>query len=115
MNTPALKALFWKECRENVRWAVLAGLALSLGLTYTWYRLYQQDSWPRFSAIWDNENLVLTITMPLIGLALGLLQILPELRRDQWAFLVHRPVSHTTLFWGKVLPGIPLLGLSLGF
>lgn len=121
MNTPALKALFWKECRENVRWAVLAGLALSLGLTYTWYRLYQQDSWPRFSAIWDNENLVLTITMPLIGLALGLLQILPELRRDQWAFLVHRPVSHTTLFWGKVLPGIslyllatvlPLLGLS---
>ena len=121
MNPPALKALFWKECRENFRWAVLAGLALSLGLAYAWYHLYQQNYWPSFSNVWSSENLILTITTPLVGLALGLLQTLPELRRDQWAFLVHRPASRTALFWGKVLPGVslyllatvlPLLGLA---
>jgi len=121
MNTSPLKAMFWKECRENVRWAVLALLALSLGLAYAWYHLFQQSYWPSFSNVWSTENLVLTITTPLIGLALGLLQVLPELRRDQWAFLVHRPASRTTLFFGKALPGVclyllatspPLLGLA---
>ncbi len=121
MTTNGLKAMFWKECRENARWAVLALLALSLGLAYAWFHLYQQSSFPSLGQIWSGENLVLTITTPLIGLALGLLQILPELRRDQWAFLVHRPASRTTLFFGKVLPGVclyllatilPLLGLA---
>ena len=119
-NTP-LRAMFWKECRENLRWAVLAMLALTLGLIYAWYHLFQQNSFPSPSGVWTSENLVLTISMPLIGLTLGLLQILPELRRDQWAFLVHRPASRTTLFFGKVLPGVclyllatilPLLGLA---
>ena len=113
--------MFWKECRENLRWAILALLALSLGLAYAWFHLSQQSSTPGLGQIWGSENLVLTLTSPLIGLALGLLQILPEMRRDQWAFLVHRPASRTTLFFGKVLPGVclyllattlPLLGLA---
>jgi len=118
-KTAPLKAMFWKECRENARWAVLACLALSLGLAYAWSRL---PSGPALPQVWGGENLVLTITTPLIGLALGLLQILPELRRDQWAFLVHRPATRTTLFFGKALPGVclylaatvpPLLGLAV--
>lgn len=122
MMTSDLKAMFWKECRENARWAVLALLGLSLGLAYAWFHLFQQSSFSNLGQIWSSENLVLTITTPLIGLALGLLQILPELRRDQWAFLVHRPASRTTLFWGKVIPGVclylaatilPLLGLAV--
>jgi len=117
MKTSPLKAMFWKECRENARWAILAGLVLALGIAYAWYHLYQQNYWPSFSNVWSTENLVLTITTPLIGLALGLLQVLPELRRDQWAFLVHRPASRTTLFWGKILPGVSLylLATSLPF
>jgi hypothetical protein len=120
--TSEMKALFWKECRENLRWAVLALLALSLGLAYAWYHLSQQPAYVRLEQIWSSENLVLTISTPLIGLALGLLQVLPELRRDQWAFLVHRPASRTTLFFGKVVPGVclyllatilPLLGLAV--
>ena len=117
----AFQAMCWKECRENIRWAILGLLALSLGLAYAWYHLFQQPDFPSFSNVWGSENLVLTITTPLIALALGLLQILPELRRDQWAFLVHRPASRSLLFFGKVLPGIclyllatvlPLLGLA---
>ena len=115
----ALKAMFWKEGRENVRWAVLGLLALSLGLAYAWYRL---PSSPALSQVWSGENLVLTLITPLIALALGLMQVLPELRRDQWAFLIHRPASRTMLFFGKVIPGVclylaattlPLLGLAV--
>lgn len=118
MKTAALKTMFWKECRENLRWAVLSLLGLTLGLVYGWYHLFQQSSisggqiWLTPGPIWSSENLVLTITTPLIGLALGLLQILPELRRDQWAFLIHRPASRSTLFWGKVLPGVCLYLLA---
>jgi hypothetical protein len=111
-NTSPLKVLFWKECRENARWAVLALLALLLGLAYAWFHLVQQQSGPTLGQIWSGENLVLTITTPLIGLALGLLQVLPELRRDQWAFLVHRPASRTTLFFGKALAGVCLYLLA---
>ena len=115
----ALKAMFWKECRENGLWAVLGSLALSLGLAYAWFQQTPGPITP--SMIWPQEKLILTLTAPLIGLALGLLQILPELRRDQWAFLVHRPASSTMLFLGKILPGLclylaatvlPLLGLT---
>lgn len=119
MKITDLKALFWKEWHENLRWALLALLALALGLAYAEYR---QPSFQSLSQIWSDTDLVLTIAVPLIGLALGLLQILPELRRDQWAFLVHRPVTRTTLFFGKVIPGVclyllatisPLLGFAL--
>ena len=111
-------AMFWKETRENVLWAILACLGLALGLAYAWYLL---PPGPALNQAWSGENLVLTLSTPIIGLALGLLQILPELRRDQWAFLIHRPASQTALFFGKVLPGVclyllasilPLLGLA---
>ncbi len=119
MKITGLKALFWKEWHENLRWAALSLLLLSLGLAYAEFR---QPSFQSLSQIWSDADLVLTTAVPLIGLALGLLQILPELRRDQWAFLVHRPVSRTTLFYGKVVPGVclyllatipPLLGFAL--
>jgi hypothetical protein len=119
MKITNLKALFWKEWHENARWALLTFLLLSLGLAYT---VYRQPSYPSLQQIWSDADLLLTTAVPLVGLALGLLQILPELRRDQWAFLVHRPVSRTTLFFGKVIPGVclyllatiaPLLGFAL--
>ena len=110
-----LKALFWKEWRENFRWAILILLCLSAGLAYA---VYYELSWTAYNnsgdiPVWNNANLVLTIAAPLAGLALGLLQILPELRRDQWAFLVHRPASRTTLYLGKIIPGLCLYGLAV--
>ena len=118
MTADALKALFWKECRENARWAVLSAAALAVGLAYTVYHAAaanaaaQPDNGLRLGYVWENATLVFTLGAPLVGLLLGLLQILPELRRDQWAFLVHRPAARTTLFWGKVLPGLFLYLLA---
>ena len=114
MSTSPLKALFWKECRENARWAVLSALALSLSLAYAVYHeavanaATQPGNGLRLGYVWENAALVFTLGAPLVGLLLGLIQILPELRRDQWAFLVHRPASRTALFWGKALPGVSL-------
>lgn len=120
MNTSPLRAMFWKECRENARWAVLSALALSLSLAYAAYHEAAANAAAspdpanglRLGYVWENATLVFTLGAPLVGLLLGLLQILPELRRDQWAFLVHRPASRTTLFWGKVLPGVFLYLLA---
>ena len=124
MKLSDLKALFWKEWHENLRWAILVLLCLAGSLLYAVYYEVGRTQYSSNSGaipIWDNINLVMTIGAPLAGLAFGLLQILPELRRDQWAFLVHRPVSRTALFFGKILPGLclyllavipPLLGVA---
>ena len=40
------------------------------------------------------------------------MQILPELRRDQWAALLHRPVPRGTIFFGKVIAGLLLYLLA---
>ena len=48
----------------------------------------------------------------MVGLLFGLLQILPEQRRDQWAFLVHRPVPRDVIFGGKVIAGLLLYLLA---
>jgi len=110
-----LSALFWKEWHENIRWGLLILLCLSVSLVYV---VYYETAKTRYSSayaipLWDTVNLILTIGAPLAGLSLGLLQILPELRRDQWAFLVHRPITRTTLFFGKVIPGLCLYVLAV--
>ena len=110
--------MFWKECRENARWAVLSALALALSLAYAVYHeaVANDAASPinglRLGYVWVIATLVFTLGAPLVGLLLGLLQVLPEMRRDQWAFLVHRPAARTTLFWGKVLPGVSLYLLA---
>ena len=103
-----MKMMLWKEFRENLKWAVLAliglGLAEFYGLTQT-------------SSSYDDQGatlcksgflMVTTFGCAAVGLVLGLIQILPELRRDQWASLLHRPVSRAVIFNGKALAGILL-------
>lgn len=108
-----MKAMLWKEMRENARWALLAavglGLAAALGFAQT-RGLFGGRSGNAQSGLlpW------LTFGAPLVGLALGLLQILPEQRRDQWAFLVHRPASRDTIFAGKAAAGLLLYALATG-
>ena len=108
-RTTDLKAMFWKECRENVTWAILGTLCLSLTLAYS---VYNDGAGLTLSTVWNNATQILTLGAPFMGLALGLLQVLPETRRDRWAFLVHRPASRTRLFFGKALPGLFLYGVT---
>jgi ABC-type transport system involved in multi-copper enzyme maturation permease subunit len=105
-----MRTMLWKELRENFKWALLALLALTAAELYTL-------SSPRQSYSEDFRELTLCSSAFLlttafgcsaIGIALALVQILPELRRDQWAALLHRPVPRSTIFFGKVFAGLLL-------
>lgn len=109
-----MKALFWKEIRENLKWALIACVLLSLALCYSWSMVID-----------SGKNSYLSICSPLIqtsllfgsfitATALGFLQIFPEQIRDRWAFLVHRPVSLKTLFWAKASAGLALYFTAMG-
>ena len=106
-----MTAIIWKEIRENLKWAVL--LMLGVGACLAW-NLYLAGS--RYASI-SVLNAVIEgfegftlIGATVCASLLGLLQTVPELWRDQWAFLVHRPLTRTRLFFGKVIAGLALYG-----
>jgi hypothetical protein len=107
-----MKAMLWKELRENFKWAVLAMIGLTLaefcGLTANNNDYYNQ------AAILCQSAFLMSTSFgcAAVGFVLGLIQILPEQRRDQWAALLHRPVSRATIFRGKALAGIILYFLA---
>lgn len=103
-----MRVMVWKEWRENARWSALALIALSLALGYSLYAAGLNTSPDPASGLWNGIAPVFLFGCPLLGAALGFAQVMPELRRDQWAFLVHRPVPRTTLFWGKAATGLLL-------
>lgn len=119
VNMAGLRAMAGKEWCENLKWAALALVGLGVALAFAVGRALPGnglDSMTEgmFDTVWTNITATLTFGAPLAGLLLGLLQILPELRRDLWAFLVHRPASRATLFWGKALAGLGLYALATG-
>ena len=108
----------WKELRENYRWALLALLGLGLA---QWYALHQGEENYSLGYNWTGKGLLLdsppllavtTFGCAAVGLLLGFVQILPELRRDRWASLLHRPVSRGAVFRGKVAGGLLLYALA---
>ncbi len=105
---PILWPMVWKEWRENARWAGLALVALALALGYSLYAANLNTSPDPAGALWNGIAPVFLFGCPLLGAALGFAQVMPELRRDQWAYLVHRPVPRTALFWGKAVTGLLL-------
>lgn len=116
-----MKAIIWKEWREALLIAASAMIAVSL--ICAWMLNQALTSNKPWENVWSQGVILpFTICAPLIGIKMGVLQILPELKRDQWAFLVHRPISIGTIFWGKVLAGLslyfailllPLMGVAL--
>ncbi len=113
-----MMAICWKELRENYRWALLALLGLGVA---QWYALHQGEEAYSFGYNWSGKGLLLdsppflavtTFGCAAAGLLLGFLQILPELRRDRWASLLHRPVSRGVVFRGKAVSGLILYALA---
>lgn len=114
-----MSALLWKELRENFRWALLAFVALTAAELYVLqYRRYPEQIDFNFNAgITVTKSLFLTVTLfssAALGLALGLWQVLPELKRDRWAALLHRPIERGRFFWGKAGAGSLLYLFAVG-
>lgn len=120
-----MKTIIWKELRENFKLAVI-GFAIFTFLLMECYRHYSeffsnlafgQESWqphdshPLLSERFLGET---AIFCAIFGAVLGWLQIHNERHRDLWAFLVHRPISRSQIFFGKVVAGLCLYMLGAG-
>jgi hypothetical protein len=100
-----MKALLWKEWRENVKWLPLPGLAMLLV-----FLLDKPDE-----AMPDVTGAFFyCLTAVAFGAALGFVQIFFEGHGDKRSILLHRPLSPSRIFLAKALAGIALYLLALG-
>ena len=109
--------LIWKELRENLKWALLAMALLGAAEICGLYQIRdgQSDYYSYYEGITLCKASFLTITSfacPAIGFLLGLIQVLPELKRDRWAALLHRPVPREVIFFGKAVAGLILYAVA---
>ena len=98
-----MKAIIFKELQENAKWAALMLVGMLIAMTVA---LYEGFVWSFRPQVFHDEILAVMIFGPCAAaLVLGLLQTALETRRDQWAFLMHRGVSASHIYLGKVVAG----------
>ncbi|MGC1479528.1 MAG: hypothetical protein WA771_03415 [Chthoniobacterales bacterium] len=109
-----MKATLWKELRENVKWALLGLLVLGLAEFYALSAAREDQSNPynNLTLLDSSFLLVSSFGCSLVGIGIALAQLLPERSRDQWAAVLHRPVSRQITFLGKAIPGALLYLLA---
>jgi hypothetical protein len=111
-----MRTLIWKELRENIKWALLAAFALGAAEIYALSQTrYSEPDYYYNDGVTLCKTTFLTVTTfgyAIVGFLLGLIQILPELKRDRWAALLHRPVSRGVILRGKVAAGLILYGVA---
>lgn len=98
-----MKALLWKELRQLAPWAALMLAAMSsvtLGSLYSEWYPYE------LSRVWSQVWVVSVFGPPCVAFVTGVLQAVLEVRRDQWAFLIHRGLSPTQIFLAKAGVGL---------
>ena len=101
-----MMAIFFKELRENAKWGLLVFCALGVLVL-----LEIRTGNPFILNHLAQERTI--VFAPLAGLLLGVAQSVFETRPDNWAFIVHRPVSRWSVFSAKCLAGLVLLFFSL--
>ena len=109
-----MKTLVRKELRENVRLAAL-GLVVHTLMLVQHYREYVAAPTNMSQPLANPEILWSTAWFcGIFGAVLGWLQVHNERRPDLWAFLIHRPMTRTGIFLGKVMAGLGLYALVAG-
>jgi ABC-type transport system involved in multi-copper enzyme maturation permease subunit len=128
-----MKQLFIKEWREHFKAALLALATLTLLLiVVVWNDLAKSVVMADTNSDIPAEMLQPLVSSDVLGVTaffcaifgglLGWLQIQAEKHPDLRAFLLHRPVERTTIFWSKLLggtalyafgAGVPLIGLVI--
>ena len=99
-----MKALIWKELRENFKWTPLPALAI-FGLIALFGALPLMHP-----MAWFFVGLVAAT----FGAALGFLQVYFESQGDKRSLLLHRPISHSQIFLSKAIAGVGLSLLAVG-
>ncbi|HEY4216798.1 MAG TPA: ABC transporter permease [Gemmatimonadaceae bacterium] len=110
----AFRAVVWKEARENLKVAAAAFGIVSVG----WLLVLSLDRSVASSGLSNGGPSIsismFTFTSALVALMIGRSMIIRERRGDAWAFLTHRPVQRSTLFWAKALVGALLYLVAAG-
>jgi hypothetical protein len=99
-----MKALVWKECRENCKWAVLPTLVIGGLIAFLGP-----------PSLMDGGSLfIVGLIAAGFGAVLGFLQVFSESRGDKRSLLLHRPLGRSQIFLGKAVAGVGLYLLALG-
>jgi len=120
-----MKALIQKDLRENLKVALIGLLIFSLLLLQAYQSCistlanFMRGNWSGQAGNLQPllaSNLVMeaAFACALFGAALGWLQTRNEAHRDLWAFLIHRPITRTEIFWGKSIAGLCLYAFGTG-
>jgi hypothetical protein len=99
-----MKAVIWKECHENVKWAAVPLLLLGAIMAFLGPPGLMEYRFLLF----------LSLVAALTAATLGFLQIVFDARGDRRALLLHRPMSRTRAFLAKAAAGLTLYFLALG-
>ncbi len=102
-----MKALFLKELRENLKWGLLV-LGFFVLSVAGW--IHEAGSNLLFDIVRPETT---GIPFAVVGLAMGLLQTWFETRPDNYAFVMHRPVSRWEVFIAKSAAGLLLIYVGL--
>jgi hypothetical protein len=111
------KAILWKEFRENLKWAVLGSLFVSIGVFLFLRRLLGESTYGgglNWADVAHSPFWAIPLLTPPVGLMIGIAQVVLENHGDSWGFLTHRPMQRSGLFWGKALAGITLYFAAVG-
>jgi len=100
-----MKALIWKEWRENLKWVPVPGLVILL--------VFFIDK-PDEPMHYVTDAYYFCLTAVVFGAALGFLQVFFESHGDKRSLLLHRPISRSRIFLAKALAGVGLYVLALG-
>jgi hypothetical protein len=111
-----MSRLIWKELREHYQLALLVMLGLLGAELAALYQIYSDQADTNYyrgiTLTRDDFLLVTTFGSAAVGLLFGFLQILPELKPDRWAALLHRPAPRGRIFLGKAIGGTLLYCLA---
>ncbi len=106
-----MKPLFWKELRQSLKWAIAVLALMSIAAIYF---AWDASRLGRYTSPFERLQQLSVVACPLAGLFLGVMHVVTERRRDLWAFLVHRPMSRTTIVLAKTSAGLVLYFLAVG-
>ena len=98
-----MKSLIWKEWRENFKWILLPSILLLGPMPLFGVPMLMAPAYLAY----------VSLVAGLSGALLGFLQVFVEARGDKRALLLHRPLSPSRVFLGKVIAGLGIYLLAL--
>lgn len=100
-----MRALLWKEARENTRWLPIGLIVVA---AICWYVHPMKPANVEYFQLGKLLTIYLGIALPLLAFALGLIQSYRDLQPAARAYLDHREVKPSQIALSKLLIGFAI-------